>query len=449
MDNKHAVVMGASMAGLTAARTLSDHFERVTIIERDQLPSGPEHRRGVPQSRHTHGLLAGGREQLERMYPGLTASAVTAGALSGDIAESCYWVFEGAALAQAPSGMEAILCSRPFIEALVRDRTLALPNVTSRQGDTVSGFVTTSDNARITGVVIDGQPLAADLVVDCTGRGSKTPLWLKELGYDAPVEDRVEIAVRYTTMHFERDPQALDGRFAIVIGPPPDTKRGGVMAAQEKTDQEGGRWTVTLIHHFGEPAPTDVDGFRQWASTLPSAAIYETIRHARPISEASQAQMPASVRRRYENLQRFPEGLLVAGDAICSFNPIYGQGMSVAALDESLREGGPQLGRRFFARAAAVVENPWTIAVGNDLRMPEAVGPRTAIGNLINRYIARLQKAAQRDPVLANAFLRVGNMLAAPPSLLQPKYAWRVFFGPGSRKSGEASVAAPNRATVV
>jgi hypothetical protein len=197
--------------------------------------------------------------------------------------------------------------------------------------------------------------------------------------------------------------------------------------------QEGGRWTATLIAHFRPGAPPELDGFIEFAKNLPAPYIYEVVRSAEPLADPTLAKFPASMRRRYEKLARFPEGYLVMGDAMSSFNPIYGQGMSVACLEsielqKTLAEGGENLARRFFARASKVVDTPWAIAVGNDLRMPETVGPRNLGVKVINAYMARVHKAAHRDPVVTLAFHRVGNLLAAPPSLMRPAIAMRVLW---------------------
>ncbi|MEO8100342.1 MAG: FAD-dependent monooxygenase [Acidobacteriota bacterium] len=444
MARKHAIVMGASMAGLMATRALSDHFERVTVIEQDTLPEAPENRRGVPQGRHTHGLLAGGRQEMERVFPGVTREMVDAGALAGDIVRDFRWFFEGGCLAQVASGMDAVAASRPFIESFIRRRAFGLKNVTSRQACQVEGLLATEDRGRVSGVRVDGETLAADLVVDATGRGSKMPQWLKDLGYEAAEEERVEISLKYTTRYFRRDARELGGDLGTVTPPTAAGKRGGVMIAQE-----GGRWTVTLICHFGPHAPEDLAGFIAWAGTLPAPYIHEVIRKAEPLGDATQAGMPASVRRRYEKLARFPEGLLVTGDAVCSFNPIYGQGMTVAAqygreLNEALAEGEQDLARRFFARAARAADNPWTIAVGNDLRMPETVGPRNAGVNAVNWYMSKLHRAAHTDAELALAFHRVANLLAPPPSVMQPRLALRVL-GSGLFGGGEKARAAGAR----
>jgi 2-polyprenyl-6-methoxyphenol hydroxylase-like FAD-dependent oxidoreductase len=428
MARKHAIVIGSSMGGLMAARALSDHFEEVTVLERDTLPAGPEVRRGVPQGRHAHGLLAGGRQEVEHCFPGITRELIGAGAIAGDVVAAGRWFFEGGCLAQVPSGLDGVAMSRPFLEMRVRQRLLKLGNVCLRQDCQVDDL--DWDGSTVVGVKSKGEMIPADLVVDATGRGSRVPQWLQSAGFPAPQEERVEVKLAYTTRQFRRDPSDMGGDLAAVIPPPPDTKRGGVMLAQE-----GDRWVVTLIGHFGQVAPDDLDGFIGYAKSLPAPYIYEVISRAQPLGDAYGARMPYSVRRRYERLKRFPKGLLVVGDAICSFNPIYGQGMTVAAfegrvLNQALRDGSnSNLAARFFASAATAVDSPWTIAVGNDLRMPETTGPRNLGVSIINWYLSKLHSKAHHDGELSLAFHRVANLLAPPPSLLSPKYAARVFFG--------------------
>lgn len=442
----HAIVAGASIGGLVAARVLTEHFRRVTLIERDVLPKSAEQRRGVPQGHHTHGLLASGRETLEKLFPGLGAQLVAAGAVCGDIARDSRWFSEGGRLAPTKSGIEGTGTTRPVLEAIVRSRTRALPNLEMIEGATVEGLAASKDLGRVTGLRFrraDGavQLLAADLVVDATGRGSKSPEWLHGLGYDGPRVDRVEIGVSYTTRFFRREETHLHGDTAVVIPPTPTGKRGGVVLAQE-----GGLWTVTLISHFGPAAPEDLEGFREFARSLHAPDLYDLIRIAEPIGEPASTRFPASTRRRYELLARFPQGLLVFGDAICSFNPIYGQGMSVSALeslvlDRCLSAGDRDLAARFFKKAARVVDIPWSIAVGNDLRMPETSGKRTLGVRITNWYLARLQRAAHRNPALSVAFQRVANLLAAPSTLLTPAMLWRVARGNWGAPAAEAEPA--------
>jgi 2-polyprenyl-6-methoxyphenol hydroxylase-like FAD-dependent oxidoreductase len=427
VEHGHALVMGGSMAGLLAARVLSERFDKVTIVERDVLPRQPEQRRGVPQGLHTHGLLAGGREALETLFPGISEALVEAGCVMGDVVRDCRWYFEGACLARPASGLHALFVSRPMLEAMVRELTLALPNVRLRENTAVAGLVATDDGSRIRGIRSGAEMLSTDLVVDATGRGSRTPQWLKELGYDSPEQETVQAELRYTTRLFRRRSDHLGGDLGAIIGRTPQSKRGGVMIAQEND-----RWTVTLIGCFGQEAPDDLEGFIEFARTLPAPYIYDVVRRAEPIGDAARTKFPASVRRRYENLSRFPAGYLVIGDALCSFNPMYGQGMSVAALEaleleKCLAENPPDLAREFFARASKTIDIPWGVAAGADLRFPEAQGRRTARVKFANWYISKLHKAGHTDPQCTLAFHRVGNLMAAPQTIMRPGIAVRVL----------------------
>jgi 2-polyprenyl-6-methoxyphenol hydroxylase-like FAD-dependent oxidoreductase len=431
-DRKHAIVIGGSMAGLLAARVLADYYKEVTLFERDTFPPDGQHRRGVPQGRHTHGLLVSGGQVLERFFPGISQELIDGGAVKGDIVRDSRWFLEGGCLRKFSSGLHGLLMSRPFLENQVRRYMLRVPNVRLREGCDIEGLATTDDQRRVTGIRVKDETVPADLVVDATGRGSHTPQWLEAMGYAKPAEERVEIALGYTTRMFRRSQLDLNGDGAVVIPPTPEGKRAGAMLAQE-----GDRWTVTLISYFGNYAPMELAGFIEFARGLPAPWIYEVIRQAEPIGDPASARFPASVRRRYEKLNRFPEGLLVFGDAISSFNPMYGQGMSVAALEagelyDALAENQPDLGRRFFRRAAKVIDIPWSIVAGGDLRIPGTVGPRSAAVNFINWYMAKLHKAAHHDRVAALAFHKVGNLLAPPQSVLHPRVVARVLRGGNS-----------------
>ena len=424
----HAIVIGGSMGGLLAARVLSDRYERITLIDRDHFPAVGQQRRGVPQGVHTHGLLFSGRRVIDRLFPGLSDAALAAGAVTGDLLADSRWHFEGGCLAKCRTGLEGLLVSRPLLEGLVRERVLKIRNLTVKQDCVVEGLAGSDDKHRVTGVRTASETIPADLVLDASGRASHTPAWLEELGYPKPEEERVEVGIGYTTRLFRRSPEHLDGDGVVVIPPTPEGKRGGVMLAQE-----GSRWTVTLIAYFGNYAPLELDGFIEFARTLPSQDIYDIIRQSEPFEEAHSARFPASVRRRYEKVSRFPEGFLVFGDAICSFNPIYGQGMSVAALESGALEESLNTGRvsaqDFFRRAAKVVDSPWSMAVGGDLRIPETRGPRSKGVDFINWYLTKLQRAAHRDPVAAMTFVRVANLLDPPPAVLRPRVALRVLMG--------------------
>jgi hypothetical protein len=341
----------------------------------------------------------------------------------------------GRRLCPGPSGLRGIALSRPLLEGYIRERVRALPNVRVVDRCAAAGLVATPDRRRVRGVRVlrhvDGsaeEVLEADLVVDATGRGSRSPLWLEELGYPRPAQDEVRIGVAYASRVYRRRPDHLDDQ-AVVVAATPERPRGGGMLAMEDD-----RWMVTLNGYLGQRPPADPDGFVAFTATLPAPDIFEVISDAEPLGEVLPARYPASVRRRYERLGRFPDGYLVTGDAVCGFNPIYGQGMSVAALEalalrECLRAGPAGLARRFFAAVAGIVDIPWGIAVGADLRFPGIHGARTAKVRLVNAYLGWFHVAAATDPVLGRAFLRVVNLMDRPEGLLGPAIALRVLGG--------------------
>ena len=443
----HAIVIGASMGGLLAARALADFFTRVTIVERDTLPALGEHRKGVPQGQHAHGLLARGREILEDFFPGLTQKLVAKGAQTGEVSADALWHCAGDFLAPAHGGLTGLLLSRPLLEGQVRARVLARANVAIVDGRDVLGVMASEDRACVTGVRVrrpDGgeDVFSADLVVDASGRASKSRAWLEALGYAPPEQEEVRVGLSYTSRLYRRRPEHLGGKFGVLVTTQPPNTRGGAVLAIE-----GDRWIVSVSGYFGEHAPANADGFEAFLAGLPSRAIYDLVRTAEPLSDFTTFKFPASTRNRYETLKRFPEGYLVFGDAISRFNPVFGQGMSSAALQaaalrDSLGRGGRALWRGFFRRAARVVDAPWSIAVGADLAFPRTEGRRGPMVNFLNWYIAKLHRAAHRDPVLALAFHKVANLIAPPPSILRPGIVWRVLRGNLGRHAGRAKAGA-------
>jgi 2-polyprenyl-6-methoxyphenol hydroxylase-like FAD-dependent oxidoreductase len=428
-----AVVLGASMAGLLAARVLADAYGQVTVIDRDELPEAGAHRRGVPQGRHLHGLLARGQQALEELLPGLTAELIAQGAPAGDMLADTRLYLSGHRLRQARTGLVVLCASRPVLEGHVRARVRAIPNLRFLDRCDILGLAATPDGRRVTGVRVlrraDGsaaQLLGADLVVDATGRGARTPMWLEALGYPRPRQEQVRIGLGYASRTYRLPADALAGDLAVLQAATPGHPRTGGLQRLE-----GDRWMLTLGGILGDHPPTDADGFLEFARSLRFPDIYETVRDAEPLDDPVSFRFPASVRHRYERLGRFPDGLLVVGDAVASFNPVYGQGMSVAALEaltlrRHLERGTRPQPRRFFADLARVVDVPWEIAAGGDLVFPEVQGRRTPKGRLLNAYITRLHAAAARDASLADAFVRVAGLVAPPQTLLHPRVAVRV-----------------------
>lgn len=431
----HAVVLGGSMAGLLAARVLADAYDRVTVIDRDELPVDATVRGGVPQGRHAHGLLASGREVLEELFPGLMDDLVAAGAPSGDFLSRGRYYFGGRRLVRHDSRMVAVGASRPMLESFVRQRILAIPTVAVIERADVVDFVLDPGGTRVTGVQVvprGGDRVAraihADLVVDASGRGSHTPRWLALRGYPEVGTDRVGIDLAYTSQVFRLSPEALDGDNVVLLASTPDNPRGAVLQLLE-----GGRALLSLIGILGDYPPIDDAGFRAFAKSLAVPEIYSTVRDAEPIGPAASFRFPESIRRRYERMDRFPEGLLVIGDALCSFNPAYAQGMSVAALEARVlratlnRTRGQPDARRFFRAVAKVVDRPWMVAAGGDLAFPGVQGERSAATAMVNAYVGRVLAAAERDTALAVAFARVAAMLDPPPALMRPDRLLRVF----------------------
>jgi 2-polyprenyl-6-methoxyphenol hydroxylase-like FAD-dependent oxidoreductase len=431
-----AIVIGGSMAGLLAARVLSDHFAHVTLIERDTLPEGAEQRKGVPQGKQGHGLLSGGQQVMEALFPGLTAELVAEGATTLDVINDMRWHQPGGYRLRFDSGLQGISMSRPLLEAGIRRRVKLIANIAVIDGREVTGLTASADRTRVTGITFrrrgEGNPeetLAAEFVVDAGGRGSHAPAWLEALGYERPEEEKITVGVGYTTRLYRRHPGDLpDAQAAICQPTPPHETRIAVLLPIE-----GDRWIATCAGWLGDHAPADDEGFLAFARSLPAPDIYNVITNAEPLGDYVTHKFPANLRRRYERLKRVPEGYVVAGDALCSFNPTYGQGMTaaamtVAALADCLRErrvGLQGLPSRFYRRAAKVIDTPWQMAAGGDFAYPEVTGKKATGTDVINRYMGRIFAASTTDRHVCRKLVEVANLLAPPSALFAP----RVVFG--------------------
>lgn len=422
----HAVVIGASMAGLVAARVLSDHYARVTIIERDELPSTWANRRGVPQGRHVHALLPAGLQALEQLFPGLTDDLLSAGAQPTTDAAEMHWQVLGHPMCRTPQAVPLTLqMTRPLLEGKVRSRVLGLPNVSVRVGWSAVRPVMSDDGGRVSGLQIDAnsggrtEVVPADLVVDASGRAARSPAWLEQLGYPRPEQEEVPVRLTYASVLLRLPEGAGLPPFALA-GPVPERSTGFAL-----NHVENDTWVLTVAGMGdADPGHTLADAVAVLTGCA-DPAIVSAVSAGTALSEPVRFRYPASQRRRYERLRRFPEGLLVMGDAVCSFNPIYGQGMTVAALegralDRLLRQGGPVAARRFFRDVARIVSVAWDLSVGSDLALPQVEHPRSVRVRLVNRWVGRVLAAAETDPVVTIAFLRVVAFLDPPQALFAP-----------------------------
>jgi 2-polyprenyl-6-methoxyphenol hydroxylase-like FAD-dependent oxidoreductase len=417
---------------LLAARVLSAHFDRVTVFDRDTLPEAGRNRPGVPQGRHGHGLLATGLRGLKTLFPSFEADVLRAGAVPGDVIGSLRWFQHGEYKAKFMSGLEGLLMSRPLLEGVIREHVLRIPNVRVLDRTRVFGLL--ADEGQVTGVRVQlagERPRSqfADIVVDAAGRASRAPEWLEDLGYAVPAVEKVNPNIAYTTRTFRRRSEDLDGDMGAAIMPtPPRERRFGTILAME-----GDRWMVGLGGWLGDHAPVDPEGYLAFARSLPRPEISQIVQRAEALTDAAYYPFPSSVRQRYERLSRFPGGYLVIGDAMCSFNPLYGQGMSVAVLEALALEACLEravstmnLWRPYFKAASRVIDGPWTIAVGGDLAFQGVTGARPAGADIINWYLRHVHHAAASDQVVCRAFFDVANLLKPAGSLFRPSVILRV-----------------------
>ncbi|NYG08325.1 2-polyprenyl-6-methoxyphenol hydroxylase-like FAD-dependent oxidoreductase [Phycicoccus badiiscoriae] len=434
------IVVGASVAGLLTARVLSDHLDDVVVLERERLTDSPRPRGHVPQGRHLHLLLIAGLNRLTEWFPGIDDELERLGAVRID--GSRAWVYQaGGYRAQGDWGPSALSLTRPLLEQVLRRRIALLDNVTLEDGVLASGLDLT--DGRVTGVVVDGVSRPADLVVDCSGRSSRIAHQLEESGVLVPPVSRVSIDCAYTSGFLPRSRDDFEGTFVVCGTSPPTSFRAGAVMPVE-----GERWMVTLAGVHGDPPGTSEDEVLAFARSLLSPAVAQLLERAGPLSDVAAYRFPFSQRRHYEKVERLVPGLLTLGDAACSFNPIYGQGMScaalqAAALDTTVREVGahsPDLPRLFHRRAATIIDAPWSIAVGADFLHPDTVGPKAKGTDAVNRYVLRVVRGTHTSVRLAKSFNLVLNLVEPTASLLRPSVVGRVVA---------ASVPGPHRAAPV
>jgi 2-polyprenyl-6-methoxyphenol hydroxylase-like FAD-dependent oxidoreductase len=444
-NTEHAVVIGASVAGLLAACAVSDHFDQVTILEREVLPPLGQSRKAVPQGRHLHVLLPGGLAAIEQLLPGFQAELVAGGAVRCDSMQEIRFVASGHEMTRDASAATNILASRPYIEGHLRRRVLGLSNVSLVDGASMLGLVPGPDGASVAGVRLSDKVVTCDLAVVATGRAGQLPGWLESLGFPAPAEDELTVNIRYASRRYNIPDGYLGQDKLILIGAEPGRPRGmGLLSQEDRT------WLLTLFGYGPEhKPPTDDAGFLDFLASVAPSDVFAGVVAGEPLDAVATHAFPANRRRRYERLSDFPRGLVVLGDAISSFNPIYGQGMSVAALEaaalrQSLSAGEDRLSRRYFKASAKIVDVAWDLAIGSDLSLPEVEGERPILTRLSNAWAERILKAAEYDRYVAEVFGSVTDLLAPPSVLMRPRFVWRVAR---NKHQGGARSPIPDRQT--
>jgi 2-polyprenyl-6-methoxyphenol hydroxylase-like FAD-dependent oxidoreductase len=430
----HAVVIGAGMAGLTAAQAISRHFGKVTVIERDVLPAEAAPRTGTPQAQHAHMLLAGGLKALQILFPGFEQDLAEVGAVKVRTGKDIR--LERPGFDPFPIrdlGLNVFCMSRPLLEAVTRRRVQQTPNINICVRSRVTSLVASRDAMRIEGVRYDGEDGAAvveaDPVVDASGRCGLTLQALEELSLQKPETTEIGIDQAYASTIVER-PLDHNAEWLgnIVLPSAPASSRGAFLFPIEKQ-----RWLISVGGNHGDAPPGDREGFIDFLKSLRTSTIYDAVKDARPLTDIVRYQLPCSTRRHFERLESFPAGLLATGDALCRFNPVFGQGMSVAAqeaviLDRLLTEGVPmeRLARDFFAAIQGTIATPWGVAV-SDFVYPATRGVRPADIEQRLQYGVALTKLAAQDPEVHRLTAEVSQLLKPQAALRDPALTARVI----------------------
>jgi 2-polyprenyl-6-methoxyphenol hydroxylase-like FAD-dependent oxidoreductase len=435
---KQAIVVGAGMGGLTAARVLADFFEHVIVLENDALPSDPTPRAGTPQAKHAHALLAGGQQALSNLFPGFERSLSEAGAVTLRVTSDFRFERPICDMPQRDLGFLVYSMSRPLIEWTVRKHVAAHRNIAFRDRCRALEFLVTPDGAEVTSVRCehtDGktETLPADFVIDASGHGLLTLAMLESLGQPPPPETLVGVDIGYATTTFEIPHDAPpDWKAAVTLPDPPRNRRGAFLLPME-----GHRWLLTLSGRYEEKPPDEWDGFLLHAQNLRTPTVFNAIKNVRPIGSIHRYGFKASRWRHFDRLATFPRGLLPFGDTICRFNPVYGQGMSVASQEACLLQrlftakaaqpnGLTGLAPTYFAETQTIIATPWSTAAVPDFLDPLTEGQRPPDLEKTLNFSAGLFRLAMEDAAVHKLMLEVQHLLKPPSVYRDPELVRRV-----------------------
>jgi len=440
-----AIVIGGGIAGLLAARVLTAHFKHVVLIERDQYPHEPVFRAGIPQGRHVHVLLLRGQQIIEELFPGITKKLIEQGAIEYDFIRELAMRFPTGWMIRQKSPLIGYTCTRLLIEWQIRQELLENERVEIIEKHEAVELLA-SDNARsVRGVLLrkrdttapaesEQAEILADLVVDASGRDSHAPQWLQKLGYTPPQETEINAFLGYATCTYELDPDATRDWCALaILSSPPENLRGGLIWAIE-----GGRWMVVLAGSGRDYPPTDATGFLEFTRSLIDQALYAVIKEAKPVTPIYGYRRTENRLRHFELLKRRPERFIVLGDANCAFNPVYGQGMTVAALGamalknclDQQKDDLDGLATRFSKKLALATRLPWQLATSSDDAVLKAIGegkefPLTT--KIVHKYVQGLTEIIPYSPLACRTFIEVQHMVKPPATLFHPVLVWKVL----------------------
>ena len=450
MAEKHAIVIGGSMAGLCAARVLSEFCDRVTVVDRDAYPEGAHERPGVPQSRHVHALLMRGRIELDGLFPGFDRLMLERGAfdinfgLDFAVMRSEGWVI------RRPTSIATLFASRVLMEETVRGLLRKIPNIELIERADVAGFEVKRDGTiRVTGVRVvprDGRPefsLSGDLVVDASGRSTKCPGWIRELGLPTPEEEVVDSHTGYASRWYKGAAPGTRPREwwwkGVWIEPTAECPEAGVLFPVE-----GNRFIVTLAGLGGKYPPSDEQAFTEKLGQLGTPLLAEEVALAEPMSNVYSYRQMANRWRHYDKWSARLDGFIALGDSMCAFNPVYGQGMTSGAISslilrDCIKEGGlgdVELPRKFFKRVARFQAEPWGLATGADFRFAGTEGTRPLMSRVFEPLLSKMFEVQNEDIEITNRIGEVINMVKPPSAMFEPQMLMRIAAAWGRRLIG-------------
>ena len=433
--NDHAIVIGGSIAGMLAARILSDHFTRVTLLDRDALPDSPEARKGAPQTAHVHVLLKRGLQIMQQLFPALDAALTQAGALSVNWTRDLVVFTPAGWNPRFDSPYTTRTCSRGLLEHLIRQQLAAIKNITvEARCEAIEPLVSETRSA-FTGLKVHYRDrsenavvkLSADLIVDASGRTSKGLDWLAAAGFERPAETVINAHVGYATRAYCRPPNFnADWKAMMIRTRPPFGLRGGLIYPIEN-DQ----WLINLAGAGDERPPTAEAQFLDFIRNLAHPAMYQAVKDAEPVGPLHTYQRTENRLRHFDKLKRWPDNFVILGDAACAFNPTYGQGMSVAALeaqalDRWLRATGSTLA--FQQQLLSTVRGPWLQATGEDARLPGAEGAIVSrTDRIMHRYIDEFIWLCGTDPHALEVFMGISQLMKPATAMFAPGLAFKVM----------------------